>query len=291
MKVPSSIDQIWECERGDGPLLVTALHDSHLIRSEAEPYLQVSSDERLREEDPYTRRWTGFATTRVVVTRSRFEVDLNRPEERALYRTPQEAWGLRVWREETPENVLEGSLAQRRLFYQEMEGLLSDLVSRHPIVVLIDLHTYNHRREGPAAPEADPAWNPQVDIGTSAENRPQFVPLIERFMGDLRKFDFLGARLDVRENVKFPLGPFGEWAQGKFPGRVCALGIEVKKFFMDEWTGEADETLLEAIGEALASTVPGLMEEVLRIPQFLPNPGQPPAAPRVAQRQRDSHDS
>ena len=34
----------------------------------------------------------------VSVTRSRFEADLNRPRDRAVYLTPADAWGHQVWR-------------------------------------------------------------------------------------------------------------------------------------------------------------------------------------------------
>ena len=40
--------------------------------------------------------------------------------------------------------------------------------------------------------------------------------------------------------------------------------IEVKKFFMDEWTGVPDHAVINAIGEALKSTVPGVLEELAK---------------------------
>jgi hypothetical protein len=43
------------------------------------------------------------------------------------------------------------------------------------------------------------------------------------------------------------------------------LAIEFKKFFMDEWTGEPDERLVEAIGAALRSTVPDVIRALERI--------------------------
>ncbi len=63
--------------------------------------------------------------------------------------------------------------------------------------------------------------------------------MIDRFISDLSGFDFPGGRLDVRENVKFRGGNCGAWAHATFPDSACVLSIEVKKFFMDEWTGDA----------------------------------------------------
>jgi hypothetical protein len=81
----------------------------------------------------------------------------------------------------------------------------------------------------------------------------------------LGAFDFPGGRLDVRENVKFQGGNFSRWIHGKFPGTGCALAIEFKKFFMDEWTGKRDDALHAAIFKALQSTIPGVTEELGRL--------------------------
>jgi N-formylglutamate deformylase len=68
--------------------------------------------------------------------------------------------------------------------------------------------------------------------------------------------------LIVAENVKFMGGYFAQWIGERFPGTVCNLCIEFKKFFMDEWTGKLDQQLHSAIQQALASTVPGVVEEL-----------------------------
>ena len=79
-------------------------------------------------------------------------------------------------------------------------------------------------------------------------------------MADLHAFDFLGRQLDVRENIKFRGGQFSHWTHQTFPQSGCALAIEFKKFFMDEWTGKPDKTQLETIHRALQATVPGVLE-------------------------------
>lgn len=86
--------------------------------------------------------------------------------------------------------------------------------------------------------------------------------MVERFIKDLRKFDFLGRHLDVRENVKFKGRQLARWIHEHYPDSACVLSIEFKKFFMDEWTGEGDEEQIKAIREALQSTMPGILEEL-----------------------------
>ena len=86
--------------------------------------------------------------------------------------------------------------------------------------------------------------------------------VVERFIKDLRKFNFLGRHLDVRENIKFEGRQLARWIHNKFPDSACVLSVEFKKFFMDEWTGEVDKEQLKTIREALHSTIPGILEEL-----------------------------
>jgi len=254
--------EFWEQESGDGPLVATAIHHGHDLREEVAALLAISEVDRLREEDPFTGVWTRVAATRIVVQRSRFEVDLNRPRQRAAYRSPEDAWGLRIWRSDPPVEVLERSRSLHDDFYTAMRELFARLARSQGRFIVFDLHSYNHRREGPTAPPADAAENPQVNVGTGTLDRTLWAPVVDRFIRDLRSYSFPGGQLDVRENVKFQGGFFPRWIHEAFPATGCGLAIEFKKFFMDEWSGEPDPILLQAIGDALQSTVPGVLTEL-----------------------------
>jgi N-formylglutamate amidohydrolase len=255
-----------ELTLGAGPLVATAIHDGHALRDDVAARIALSDAERLREEDPHTGAWAALAPTRLVVRRSRFEVDLNRPREKCVYRCPEDAWGLRVWREEPPEALVRDSLAAYDAFYAELGRLAARLARRHGRFVVLDLHSYNHRRDGPDRAPADPAANPDVNVGTGslADRRP-WAPLIDRFVRELGGADVGGRRLDVRENVRFRGGGLGRFTHQKFPDAACVLSLEFKKFFMDEWSGRLDPGLHAAIGAALAATLPGLLEELARL--------------------------
>ena len=259
-------DHIWMIERGAGPLVATAIHDGHEVRADALHQMALDESTRLREEDPWTASWTAVAPNRVVGLRSRFEVDLNRPRETAVYRTPEDAWGLQVWNGDLTQEIVERSLAEYDAFYKALHELYAELAERYRRFVVYDLHTYNHRRDGPDSPEADPRENPQVNVGTGTmTDRNLWAPVIDRFMADLAAVDYPGGALDVRENVRFRGGHHGRWAHETFPRSACVLSIEVKKIFMDEWTGEVDSHLREAVGRAIESTVPGVLEELKRL--------------------------
>jgi N-formylglutamate deformylase len=252
----------WTIVEGGGPVVACAVHAGDQVRAEALRHMAIRRRQRLVEEDPYTDELAAVAGTSVVVHRSRFEVDLNRARERAVYRTPGDAWGLTVWRAPLPAAVRERSLRHYDRFYADLFAVLARAgIGGRPFVVL-DLHSYNHRRGGPGTPPADPAGNPEINIGTGSLDRERWGGVVDRFAADLRTVDVAGRSLDVRENVRFRGGHLSRWVHGVFPGQGCCLAVEVKKFFMDEHTGTIDESVWANVQAAVAATVPGVLDEL-----------------------------
>jgi len=242
------------------PVAAAAIHDGHALRPDVASAVALDDAARLREEDPFTARWAEVVDTRLVGLRSRFEVDLNRPRDKAVYRRPEDAWGLEVWRESPlPEDLVQASLEQYDAFYSAAHLVLSRLEERWGRFVVLDLHSYNHRRGGPDAPPADPVENPEVNIGTGTMDRDRWAPVVERLMAELRGPDRTGHVLDVRENVKFQGGQLPRWVHENFPESGCAIAVEFRKSFMDEWSGEPDAERVGAIGQLLAGAIPGLV--------------------------------
>jgi N-formylglutamate deformylase len=248
-----SANTIWQTEFGDGPLVACAIHDGHDVRPEVAKLLQLDDAQRRYEEDPYTAAWTAIAPTCVIARRSRFEVDFNRPRDKAVYITPADAWGLEVWRHSPSPDMVERSLRAYDGFYAHLRLLLERLIAEHGQVVVFDLHSYNHIRGGANGSPADPDANPEVNLGTGTLDRAYWAPIVDCWIEAMRAFNFSGRQLDVRENVKFFGGQLPRWIHENFPRTVCALAIEVKKFFMNEWTGELDSRQHHALGEALAA--------------------------------------
>ena len=253
---------IWKITNGHNPVAAAAIHDGHRVREEVSKIISLTEAERLREEDPFTAIWTEVAETRIIGSHSRFEVDLNRPREKAVYIRPEDAWGLHVWKEQPDGQLISRSLAAYDAFYAAVHNLLTDMAQHFGHFVIFDIHSYNHRRDGPNALSADAEGNPEVNIGTGNMDLQKWDRLIDRFMKDLRDFDFLGRHLDVRENIKFQGGHFSRWIHESFPNSGCAIAIEFKKFFMDEWTGEPDMAQINTIQHALQTTLPGLLKEL-----------------------------
>ncbi len=259
------INEFFSIVLGDDQIVATAIHDGHELRDDVAALTALSDDERLREEDPYTAEWAKVASTRLVARHSRFEVDLNRARDKAVYIEPADAWGLNLWKDPPSAAFRSRSLEQYDAFYEKLSHVLNERIERFGAVVVLDLHSYNHRREGPSGPEADPAQNPEVNLGTGTLDRERWAPVIDGFISDLSSYDFRGRSLDVRENVKFRGGNMSRWINEKFPNNACSLAVELKKFFMDEWTGQVDQKVYDEITPALRSTLPGIRRELERM--------------------------
>lgn len=243
---------IYAAFRGEGPLIAAAIHDGHYVRPEVAALLAIDEATRLREEDPYTGLLTLVAPSHLVGLRSRFEIDLNRPRDKAVYLTPEDAWGLDTWRHPPPRVLVERSLAAYDSFYADVHELLESHVARYDGFIVLDIHSYNHRRSGPESPAADAAGNPDINVGTGSVDRARWGRLVDRFMEGLRSWTCpSGARLDVRENVKFLGGNFPTWINHALPGKGLAIAVEFKKTFMDEWSGVCDYPALEDRRRAL----------------------------------------
>jgi N-formylglutamate deformylase len=244
---------------GEGPVVAVSLHSGHDVRSELVSRFNLSNSGRLREEDPHTDILTAIVPARIVVSKSRFEVDLNRERSLAVYRIPEDAWGLNVWNEEPDEKTVEKSLAIYDRFYADAKVFFNSIILKYGYVVVYDIHSYNHMRDGPDSEPADPAENPDVNLGTANLNRMVWGQVIDGLAKDLRTFPYPGAHLTVGENIRFKGGNFSHWIQQEFGDRSCAIAVEFKKIFMDEWTHELDPLKLNAIYNALDYTLPGLL--------------------------------
>lgn len=238
---------------GKDPIVATAIHDGHLIRPELESLFKLTEAQRLREEDPFTAAWVSVSDSNIIFHHSRFEVDVNRPEEGAVYQKPEDAWGLDVWKDELDDNAVAQSLDLYYDFYKQVKIFFDQLFESHDKLVVYDIHSYNHRRESPDQ-YADPTENPEVNIGSQNMNTTIWSPVVSTLIHTMKSFNYNGRSLDVRENIKFKGGYFGKFLFNEYGDKICPISIEFKKFFMDEWTGKSFEDDIQLIGSLLKAT-------------------------------------
>ena len=249
----SQSERWWTVQRGSGPIVATAIHDGHDLRPEVAAAIALPDADRLREEDPFTGLAIVDVPNHIVVHRSRFEFDLNRAPSEAVYDSPEQCWGLKVWHARPADNLIQRSQTIHAAYYRMLGTLLDDIAAGHGRFVLIDVHSYNHRRGGPEGESTPQADAPDINIGTFSMPREEWAFVIDPLIDAMRGFDFNGRRLDVRENVAFQgKGEQTRFVHDRYPRRGCAIALELKKFFMDEWTGVPDPAELDAMRRFMA---------------------------------------
>jgi len=230
----------WNTLVTGGPVFASAIHAGHVVREDLEPYLAIDEEERRREEDPLTDYFLNLADNVVRVNRSRFECDMNRSRDMCISDDPDDTWGLTIWNE-LPDDQKEKSRALHDEFYTQMRATMDGLLERHEHILVLDLHSYNHMRDGPDAPPAPAKDNPDIDIGATTLDKSVFSDVLSALSVGLARVPVRGRRPEVGENIRYPDGGnFPEWLHDIYGKRACVMTLEYKKMFMDEWTGTLD---------------------------------------------------
>lgn len=254
----------WTVTLGESPIVGTAIHNGTQVRQTCRSQMCLSDPDRLREEDPFTEHFIADFPTQIVVGTSRFEVDLNRARDAAVYLLPKQSWGLQVWQQPPDDETVAQSLAFHDAYYGELMRVLASLEQRYGHFVLVDVHSYNHRRGGPNAPSTAQALAPDINIGTSSMDRKRWRSVVDAFIEALRNCQVDGEPLDVRENVSFQgKGEQTRFVHANFPTTGCAIAVEFKKTFMDEWSGAPDWSVIEQLRSVLTATIP-VLEDALQ---------------------------
>lgn len=256
-------EALWCVDRAASPLIGTAIHNGHALREEVAAVMALHGRQRLREEDPFTEYAIRDVPNRVVFHRSRFEVDLNRPAPSAVYLTPEQAWGLNVWASHPSDDLVRRSLDIHASYYAMLQQMLTGIAAEFGHFVLLDLHSYNHLRNGPDGPPIPEYKAPQINIGTISMDRARWAHVVDPFMDSLRSNEWNGRPIDVRENIAFEgRGEQTRFVHANFADSGCAIAIEFKKFFMDEWTGEPNPAALDMLRTMITTSLPVLLDSL-----------------------------
>ncbi|WP_245409855.1 N-formylglutamate amidohydrolase [Pararhizobium haloflavum] len=261
--LPHEAGDWWTIHTGEAPVIATAIHNGHAVRPEVADDLALGEQDRLREEDPFTEYTTRDVPNRIICHHSRFEFDLNRARDEAIYVRPEQSWGLKVWKEQPSASEVEASLSSYDEYYAMLRFTLERMQRRHGHFVLLDIHSYNHRRDGPDAPPRDEVEAPEINIGTFSMDRARWAGVVDPFIEHLRSSRLAGRAPDVRENVAFQgKGEQTRFVHTNFPTTGCAIAIEFKKMFMDEWTGQPDRVVLDDLRQMIRTSLP-VLEQAL----------------------------
>lgn len=263
LAIRSGSESLWSVDRAASPLIGTAIHNGHALRDEVSSVMALDDAQRLREEDPFTEYTIRDVPNRVIFHRSRFEIDLNRDALGAVYLRPDQAWGMQVWSSPPEGALVRRSLDVHTAYYAMLQQLLAGIAEEYGQFVLLDIHSYNHRRDGASAAPTPEEKAPKVNVGTFSMDRDRWAHVVDPFIESLRSYSLRGESMDVRENIAFQgRGEQTRFVHANFSTTGCAIAIEFKKFFMDEWTGEPDAEALQALRAMITGSLPVLLNSL-----------------------------
>lgn len=251
----------YNIHKENSPIIITAIHDGHIIPDEIKEFMLLNEGGRFREEDPFTGDMANISgINKVIVQSSRFYTDLNRAKEKSIYIKPKDAWGLNVWNTNTPPSIFEKINSFYDGFYSDLKELIEGVIQQYGHFFILDIHSYNHKREN-AQTEAPIESHPEINLGTFY-NSEKWDSILDQFKGYLSHCKIQNKYPDVRNNIIFKGGGMAQWVIQHFGEKGAVVSVEFKKTFMDEWTGRVNLKHIEEIQQALSGSLPLLEYEL-----------------------------
>ncbi|MEP2935407.1 MAG: N-formylglutamate amidohydrolase [Gilvibacter sp.] len=201
-----------------------AVHDGHQFRKSLWDNCLHSQYDRWFEEDPATKQMVHSHPIVIAGCDSRFEYDLNRGPESAIY---EDAWGKQLWRTPLEETEKQHSLDKHDNFYKVVHALIKKLESLHKAIVVYDMHSYNWRR-----------WDrevPVINLGTKNIDNKRFGHQVESWRASLAQLA-LPNGIDSTAKINdtfYGNGYFLKYITQHFDNALV-LATEFKKIYCDE---------------------------------------------------------
>lgn len=206
------------------PYVCGAVHDGHHFRDELWENCLHSEYDRWFEEDPETKNMVETHPIVIAGLDSRFEYDLNRAPEVAIY---DDAWGKKLWKQPLEEDMKRRSLQKHHNFYKVVHALIETLERKHKSVVVYDMHSYNWRR-----------WDrevPVINLGTKNIDNARFGGFVNSWsdsLAELRLPNDIATTSKINDTF-FGNGYFLKYITGNFKNTLV-LATEFKKIYCDE---------------------------------------------------------
>lgn len=223
------------------PFICGAVHDGHQFRKSLWDNCLHTEYERWFEEDPATKQMIQTFPIVIAGCDSRFEYDLNRAPEAAIY---TDAWGKQLWKQPLSEDEKQQSLQKHTNFYKVVKALVSKIEEKFGVAVVYDMHSYNWKR-----------WDrevPTFNIGAGKVDNQRFgksVELWREMLSEIKlphKIESTSKINDVFQGNGFFLG----FITSNFKNTLV-LATEVKKIYCDEYAQIMFPEVVKAIENQL----------------------------------------
>ena len=227
--------------------ICAAIHDGHQFRTTLWDNCLHTEYDRWYEEDPKTKQMVQSHPIVIAGCDSRFEYDLNRDPENAVFET---AWGKQLWKQPLPEYEKQLSLQKHANFYKVVDALVSKIEQKYGAAIVYDMHSYNWQRWDREVP----TWN----LGTSNIDNARFGNMVQswsQFLGTI-SFPYNTIRQSSLINDVFQgNGYFLKHITSNFKNTLV-LATEISKIYCDEYKQMIYPEVVCAVEEQLKALLP-----------------------------------
>ncbi|WP_046745590.1 N-formylglutamate amidohydrolase [Kordia zhangzhouensis] len=236
------------------PYVCGAVHDGHQFRRELWDNCLHTEYERWFEEDPATKQMVQTHPIVIAGMDSRFEYDLNRAPESAIY---EDAWGKQLWRNPLPVQMKQKSLDKHANFYKVVHALIEKLEEKFDICIVYDMHSYNWRR-----------WDrevPTFNLGTGNVDNERFgneIALWQQLLSEIKLPHGIVSTSKINDTFQGN-GYFLKYITQHF-SNTLVLATEVKKIYCDEIEQIMFPEVVATIEEALKKLIPTHVAQFLQ---------------------------
>lgn len=227
------------------PYACAAIHDGHQFRKELWENCLHTEYDRWYEEDPETKKMIISHPIVIAGCDSRFEYDLNRDQEDAVFET---AWGKQLWKVPLSLEQKQKSLAKHKAFYDVVHAMIETIESKFGTAIVYDMHSYNWKRWDRDVP----TWN----LGTSNVDNERFGAYIESWRQSLSEINFpYNIPSTALVNNTFQgNGYFLKYITKNFT-HTLVLATEISKIYCDEYKEIIYPEIVDLVANALNKKV------------------------------------
>jgi len=207
------------------PYACGAVHDGHQFRRELWQNCIHTEYERWFEEDPATKEMVQTHPIVIAGMDSRFEYDLNRAPDNAIY---EDAWGKQLWHNPLSEEMKQKSLDKHESFYKVVHALIEKLEEKFGVCVVYDMHSYNWKR-----------WDrevPTFNLGTGNVDNDRFGDTIElwrKMLSEINLPNEIASTSKINDTFQGN-GYFLKFISQNF-NNTLVLATEIAKVYCDEY--------------------------------------------------------
>ncbi|WP_343486238.1 N-formylglutamate amidohydrolase [Allomuricauda sp. d1] len=238
------------------PYVCGAVHDGHQFRKSLWENCIHTEYERWYEEDPCTKQMVQTHPIVIAGMDSRFEYDLNRAPQTAIY---EDAWGKKLWRNPLATKEIDMSQAKHRAFYMVVNTLISKLESLHKKVLVFDMHSYNWKRWEREVP----TWN----LGTANIDNDRFGQIAHDWsikLGQMQLPNEIKSTSKINDTFQGN-GYFLKYITQNF-NKTLVLATEIAKVYCDELSEVIYPEVVQSVENQLRDLIPLQVKEFTSTP-------------------------